>query len=465
MAAIAAIAIIIRIPFLFWPLTGDEGNYAYTAFWWARGHNLYADFLGIEKPQGVFLSYWLSQRLFGLDTWTIRFWGALWAAGTSVAVYITGKKMANRSVAIIAGVLFAIYSSVPQVEGFTTNAEIFMVLPLVLCALALWEDQPFWAGFWASFAMVFKISGISGLMLASIWLFYRRAPARTWMRLIAGAFLPLALALAHGAMTVGLETYLNNIALFRMGVGWQYVVNPANSFRSGGLQTAVVWLPLGFLAVVGIIRQHSGHRVFTLSWTLVSLIGVAMGGDWNLHYFVQLIPALCIPAAVGLSFLGQARKPIVRLLTLALVALSIVWMIPSYWKPPLDGSWELYHRVGIQIGDDAGAYIQAHTEESDSIYVAYFQANIYYQARRRAVVPFLSRVQLLYLPGAYDRLVSAIEDREPVYVLVLGQTLDGYDAGRRFQSALVAGYRVEETFAETTLYRRVEENSATDAGH
>jgi 4-amino-4-deoxy-L-arabinose transferase-like glycosyltransferase len=451
---ILAVTVLIRLPFLRWPLTGDEGNYAYTAYWWSRGQTLYANYLGLEKPQGIFLSYWLSQALLGLDTWAIRLWGAFWAAGSAITIYAIGKYFLDRKEAFLAALFFVILSAAPQVEGFTANAEVFMLLPLALGALALWKNRPFQAGVWMSVGFLFKLSAVCGFVFVLLWLIYRRAPRQAWLRFALGAALPLMAGLLHGALTVGLGAYLYNIALFRIGVGWQYVASLTDSFQAHWLQTAAVWLPLGVLAFFGLGRFAAPQRVFLLAWITTSLLGTAMGGDWNLHYFIQLIPALCIPAAAGLVIILRAENRPLRWAALGLVALCAVWLLPAYAKQPREGSWDLYHRAGVQAGDEVGAYLQAHTDETDSIYVAYFQANIYYQARRQAAVPYLSRVQLLFVPGAYDQLVGAIQARMPAYVIIVGQFLDNYDEGRQFLDALAAGYRVETTLDGVLLYRR-----------
>ena len=207
-----------RAPFFFWPLLDDEGAYAYTAYWWSRGLTLYSDELWFDKPQAIFVAYKASSLLLGDATWAIRLWAALWAAGATVIVWLIARRLFDGRVAVTAALLYALFSAHTHIDGYSANAEVFMLLPATLSAYYLLRGQPAAAGLAASAAVVLKPSGASALLLGVAWFAYMREGWRHWLRFAAAsAALPVA-ALAHGALTVGLRDYLDAVVWQRVAV-------------------------------------------------------------------------------------------------------------------------------------------------------------------------------------------------------------------------------------------------------
>ena len=62
----------------------------------------------------------------------------------------------------ISAALYAVFSACPRIEGFTANAEIFTLAPLVLNSSLVWSGRWFWAGVVTSIAFQLKPSGVEG---------------------------------------------------------------------------------------------------------------------------------------------------------------------------------------------------------------------------------------------------------------------------------------------------------------
>lgn len=86
--------------------------------------------------------------------------------------------------------------------------------------------------------------------------------------------------------------------------------------------------------------------------------------------------------------------------------------------------------------------------------MAFAEADVYYLSDRPAVTPHLFRIELLHRPGAYAKLVEAVEHRVPRYILALDPPLDEVDPERRFPTALARGYAVERRWGPIALYAR-----------
>jgi hypothetical protein len=452
---IVALVLAVRIPFFFWPLISDEGNYAYTAYWWLRGQPLYVDYLGLERAQALFLSYLVPVAILGGSTEVIRLWAGVWSAGTALTVYLMAERLFSKRAATVAALLFAVFSAAPHVEGFTANSETFMLLPLTLNAYFLLTRRPLLAGAMASLALLFKLSGAAAFALAVLWFLHERAGHRRWLLFVAGSAAVILIAFVHGALTAGPSDYLYNIVLFRLWARAKAVQNPFMMAISGWLFTAPTWLPLAVLAGFGIGRLSNSDRMFLAAWFCSSLLGAAMGGHWFAHYFLQFLPPLTVFAAAGLLRMWDISRLLTRLQVLAIPVICLVaFEVPLIFQSPRDGAWSLYHRHGYRVAADVAAYLRAHTTEQESIYVAFAEADIYYLAGRRSIIPQISRLQLLYSPGAYDRLAEAVQSRKPAYILVLDRPMTEIDPSGRLQKLLANGYQVEATFEGTPLFAR-----------
>lgn len=449
----AALALLLRVPFFSWPLISDEGSYAYDVYWWVRGFPLYVNLLGVERPQGLFVSYLVPVVLLGGATWAIRLWGALWIAATNLAVAACARRLLGERYAFPAALLYALYSSMPAIEGFTANAETFLVLPLTLSALALLDGRWFWAGLTAGLAISCKASGGSALFLAAAWLLYTRSGWRSALRLAAGAGIVLAALVAHGVWSAGWPNYLYNMLGVRSGGLFQPYGSPLIAALYGWSSTAVAWLPL--VAVLPSLSVLPRRRaLFLWLWLGCCLLGMSVSGHWYWHYWIQLMPALCLAGSLGLLMLWSKGRAISRQLAAAVLVIPVVALARFAVLPPLEGDWALYHRPGYQIATAAADYIRAHTEEHGTIYVAFSEADIYHLARRRAAVPYLFYAYVVSLPGAYDEIVASIASRTPAYVLALDRPITTIDPDGRFDAALQANYAPERTFGPAVLYRR-----------
>ena len=449
----ATLALLLRAPFFSWPLISDEGSYAYNVYWWVRGSPLYLNLLGVERPQGLFVSYLVPVVLLGGSTWAIRLWGALWIAATTLAVAACARRLLGQRYAFPAALLYALYSSMPAIEGFTANAETFMVLPLTLSALALLSGRWLWAGLAAGLAVSCKASGGSALLLAAAWLIYTRPGWKAASRLALGFGLVLAALVAHGVWSAGWSTYLYNMLGVRSGGLFQPYGSPLIAAMYGWVNTAPAWLPL--LALLPSLAHLPRPRtLFLLLWLVTCLLGMSVSGHWYWHYWIQLMPALCLAASPGFLLLWSKGRAASRLLAAAVLIIPAFALARYAILPSLEGDWALYHRPGYQVAEQVADHIRAHTDEHETIYVAFSEADIYYLSRRRASVPYLFYAYVVSLPGAYDQIVDSISSRSPTYVLALDPPITSLDPNGLFETALQANYLPERTFGPAILYRR-----------
>jgi hypothetical protein len=449
LAAIVAGSVLLRAPFFRVPMITDEGGYAYVARFWTPEYQLYRD-IPFDRPQAIFLLYRLVFLLFGTDGAAIRLFAALYNGLTVAAMFLLGRRALSIREAYLAAALVAVFSACPRIEGFTANAETFMLLPLVLSAHFTWRRRWFWAGFAGAMAVLLKPSGASAFLLVLSWLVVTRAAPSAWLRVAAGATLGLLPSVLHG-MWVGWPYYWQSIHERRLALYNAETVGLAaqwSALTNGLALTVSSWAFLAVGSILAAMRSRARATIFGLLWLGFSIVGVAMGGWWREHYFIQLVPPLAFLAARGLSQLPSTSLRfawgLALLLALALFARRDVALAFQNGRMI---SWELYHRPSYLLQDQVGPYIGSVTDEGDTIYVAFAEAELYYLSGRRAATPQLYFLHAQYSKSVFDGVIEAIRERKPAVVLLVQPPPANQMSAEEFLHILQAGYTADRGFA------------------
>lgn len=465
LVGLAAAAVALRWPFLQVPMITDEGAYAYVAHFWSGSYQLYRD-IPFDRPQGIFLLYKLA-LLFGDDIATIRLAAALYNAATCMAVFACADRLFDRPAAWCAAGAYALFSAAPRIEGFTANAELFTLLPLVLSATLVWQGRWVGAGVLAGVATVIKPNGLAGLLLALGWAACAPGRGRAWAQVVAGFCLaPLASAVhgwsvdwwAYWGSFVDRRLLLYSIVSSRVGTQLDNLI-------AGVRATVSSWILLAVLAAFAAIKRRERATAFALLWLATCFAGMALGGDWQWHYFQQIIPPLCVLAGGGVA---RWRAPGVRWPWVGAAGLAAVWFARGdlpFWSRSADEiSWTLYGRAGYLAAPQAARAIDARTAPSASIYVAFAEAEIYFLAGRKAAVPQFFYRQVLYSPAVFAEVVGALQRGEAEMVVVA----QGPPAARMSVEAFVAlleqRYEPVQQFGPLVLLRRRPANERPHAG-
>jgi hypothetical protein len=310
------------------------------------------------------------------------------------------------------------------------------------------------------------------LPLAALWLLRRRhaegAAWRSWLlatgALALGWGAGLAPALLHGLLTVP-DRYLGAVLFYRLGtdsvvggaIGHQLGYFTTNTIYLLGHLPLLLFAPLGFRLVA-----HQGDRRgrdFLALWALTALGGTALGGNWFLHYYQQLLPPLAIGLALAGRWLLRRPLPPPRFAVVCLggfaalaLALPLANGLIAGVDPTKLPEWE----PGVSAAAPIAAYLQAHTAPDDTIYVAYDHADIYYLAQRRPAARWLHFRELGWTPGAFAAQVAQIADPATAPRYIVGaQAFDrwGFDADGALRAIVARDYTLETTIDGVALYR------------
>jgi hypothetical protein len=465
-----------------------------------------------HKPPGIALTYafvfWLTGQYRLLF---VRILLLAVVAATSVLIGETARLLYGSPRARIAGVLYALASAtgVPG-DMLAANTELFLNLPLAAAGLlvvrALADDSN---RLWPA-ATVTALAGAGALTgIAALFKYQAAAAVVGWALAVSAAgggirrIAPRLAALVAGIAPIALGLcafYLLRAAWPAFWFwGWQYnfvymsLVSPSAATWRALYYTTVVglfWLPLG----ICIAEPRAPRPVFALAWLIAMIPAVAAGNRFFPHYYLMLLPPLCLLAAPGVLALAEGR-PRRRGFVAAFAALAVGVTTGLSWScPTCDGQGTIRAlAVGVTTGRSdvkpapqhnqrsylaVAAYVRAHTTPDDRIFVWGNSPEIYFYADRIMGTRFafcnyltgkiwgtaagdteILDTDRFAVPRAWDELVSDLGRAPPELIVdaaagkLDGFALNGASRYPHLWEIIQQAYRPEAMIDGVPLYR------------
>ncbi|HKQ08093.1 MAG TPA: glycosyltransferase family 39 protein [Blastocatellia bacterium] len=349
-AAIVAVTFLLRI-FYAGYLYQDDGLWFAAAEELLRGKALYRD-IYFDKPPGIVLLYAALFKLFGAHILTIRLFTIVYSIAVSAMLYVFGRRFYSERIGLTAAALFAVVSTIfttGHVQGL--NTDFLMTLPYV--AGAYWllrsRDDVFGRNVTRRQSAVFAVAGGAAvavatqtnpkgafglaffalfLLLAHYW--QRRVAAsrrpRVWLFSLVGFAIGTLMFVIYLASNHALSDYWQDvwvwgaryaryypmsqvIATALAQTGYYFLIN--NTLLAALLFVAVTTYKRLRSAVQSDAETATGASFVAdaavradaalLLWFAVSFAGMSVGGRFFGHYFLQVLPALCLIGGRGLT--------------------------------------------------------------------------------------------------------------------------------------------------------------------
>jgi 4-amino-4-deoxy-L-arabinose transferase-like glycosyltransferase len=215
--------------------------------------------------------------------------------------------------------------------------------------------------------------------------------------------------------------------------GWLYVSNVTFMSRLSGAGRLTLQLlataPFVFAAAAGLRRSWPPRTRLALvlvSWCAGSLLGVASGGRFFPHYYIQLLPALALLSAPVLHAALLAlrsgsvsyRGPV---LVALLLAPCLFFNLGVYLRmTPESRHIAKFPDTQARAAIDARAlavYVRSHTAPGDVILNWGREAQIYFYAHRRPASKYLADWSFWDAPPTFTRAMVYLIARPPVLIL------------------------------------------------
>jgi 4-amino-4-deoxy-L-arabinose transferase-like glycosyltransferase len=438
------IPILLYLPFLGTPFERDEGVYATIAQGILDGKVPYRDLFD-NKPPLVYLWYVLSFSLFGESVVAPRIVAAVFLSVTAVLIYHQARLVLPRGAAYSAAILFAISTGLPWV-ALHANTEAYMLAPLAGSLLSFTYGMKdgrlrwfFLAGVLAGLAMMTKQVAMWNLlalaMVTLIW--HRRTVGTTWQAvaptfwLFGGAMISLALVALPFALTGALDDFL----YATLSYNWVYVgfLSWADRFANlghGMLFFCAVAAPLVAGAIAGLViiwrRRASATDYVLILWAVASAIGVASGGRFFPHYFLQLMPSAAMLTGIVVydRFVNGRQHVLSRpawAISLFLIVVSVGTTSVLYLAPrPAEDTFAnsvYYQKEWENYSQELGDYIKLRSNPDDPIFNYGRESQVYFYADRPPAISYFNDWPVQYDKEVLPQIVADLKETRPVYII------------------------------------------------
>lgn len=298
-------------------LWADEDYHLAAAIQVLAGKLPYRDFWYDKPPLN--LLYYL---LFGARTGVpLRVADAAFVMLCCGLIYRFASQLWSRREGYLAAAGLAFFSIFYLAPGvIPEEPDTLMVAPHLAAVYLAFRRRPFLAGLAAAFAFQLSVKGLLVLVSAALFTESISLPI-----LLAGFVVPNAVVAGWLALAGAWSGYLDQV--------WKWgLLDAASPPIRVGVLSVFNWFGFHAALVAAAAwywtRNRKTETVRTLVWCCVSFGGVALGLRFAPRYFMQLLPALLIPAARGFSEAPRAM----RLLIVAALLVPAIRFGPRYFE-------------------------------------------------------------------------------------------------------------------------------------
>jgi tetratricopeptide (TPR) repeat protein len=433
---------VLSYPLIRRPLSEDDGNWFYLAFFQDRGVRLYRDFHTTYGYFGIFGMAAVFFRIFhGRTPAFFQYFKAIWYCLNALALYwLTLIWTDTHGVALIASLLLMLVGAVPNTLFFLTYAEHFLILPFclsLLCmSLGLEGGAYGWvlaSGVFTGWAVQIKPTAlIFGAALACACLKSPNPWTDTSIYLLGalvinllpcfflsydrGACIKYLLSTfggAFGLITILLERVSGKLAhrltpeIFRSGQGFTYLRGhhqatlreQAAAFRrfmSPSLRDLRGVLVLACVQVIGVLRgPFDAPLMGIVILGLVCLLMQQIQKNYYTPHFNLVWLPVCFLAAktvwevVPALFSGGSVGWVATVLLLPEAARMVRSIHQSFLRQGIESVGYLGPALGalFRLSESVGHYIREHSRPNEKLLVWGDQPSIYLYAEREAFHP------------------------------------------------------------------------------
>jgi hypothetical protein len=461
--ALAAAAVLARLPFLARPLSPDEGGFLMVARQWAPARSLYGAYW-VDRPPLLITLFQLAGAIGG-GAVGLRLLGAacvgaavLLAAALARTVTRIGDRPAQPGRVVTRATATAAVFLVSPLFGVSEVDGELLALPFVLAglvaALRAHAGGRAALGWWAVAgalgvcAAAVKQNMLEVFVAAAVLLVAqsRRRPTRAL--LAAGVFtagattatlLLLAWAAMHGTTPAGLW---DAIVTFRLEASSTIARSAPATTHARALGVAGAFVGAGAAGVLAVastlaLRRGTPFRptavgAMTAAVVCWEAVAVVAGGSYWLHYLVGTVPGLVLCAAAA-ARTGVVRRTALDLALAYAASVAALGVVFAALSP-----------VGTPASDLAvERYLAVHSRPGDSGVVAFGDPVLLQAAHLSSPYPLLWSLPVRVRDPRLEQLTQVLRSADrPTWVVVDGDSLDtwGVDASEA-QPVLDRGYR------------------------
>lgn len=333
-----AIVFLLRVPSFFEPYSyGDEMIYLTLGEGIRQGAPLYSG-LHDNKPPLLYLMAAVSGNLVNFKNIL-----AFWNLATILLFWKLSKVLfpENTKLRKVATIIFAIFSTLPMLEGNIVNAELFMVGPILVAFLVLLSKKLspknlVISGLLFSVAALFKIPAAFELPVIIIyWLIAGGLKKENILKVLKnsvyltlGFIAPILLTFVWYYLHGAFKEYF--IAAFAQNIGYLSSFRPGDTVKPFWIRNAPLLSRFAIILVgIGLLylkrARLSKNFVFLTTWLLFTLFAVTLSERPYPHYLIQSLAPISFLLAILFTQKNMEQA-------LAIIPLALAFLVPTYYR-------------------------------------------------------------------------------------------------------------------------------------
>lgn len=436
---------------------------------WGNLYDLAAD----RKPPLVPYVYAATFTVVGTASLVaVRVVAMLAVALTALLLAVEARRRYGERAGWIAGVLMVLasVSFAPQ-DGQAANFEVFMLPSMTAAVLLARRGRGGWAGVAVALATLAKQTGAATL-LPVLWLLGQHRDRTNVPRALLGFAVPIGIvALLVGPHELFFWAVLGNGSYLSIGEASTFVLMMFGLMTLAfvAMNLALLWrLPAAWRDRAEI--RADGRNDFDLwLWLGSAAVAVAVGFRFFGHYYLQLLPPLCLLTAGAIAHANRR----IRIATIAIATLvAVSFSTLGFFVQPFNRAFEY---------ESASAFVKRHTEPGDPVFVWGTAPEIYWASGTNPATRYLTPsllglthpgrpaddvaradvVQQVEASDAWDTLFEDLTLHPPRYILdtadVSERGLEPYPISLfpRLQRLVDDKYRYVRTIDGIDIYEQV----------
>lgn len=437
---------LLRIPSFFEPFNyGDEMIYLTLGHGINKGLVLYQD-IHDNKPPLLYLTAAVAGNVF----W-FRVILAFWMMVTTIIFWKLMDRLFPKNTNLVktATILFGILTTIPLLEGQTSNAELFLIGPTIAAFyIVVNKKAKLWyyafSGLLLSIATLFKVpaafDGLTLIFILFIILSKNKLNKKDFFQksllIVFGFITPIFISFVWYWLRGALNEYL--IAAYLQNLGYLSSWRPgdvAEPFivRNAPLFGRSIVMLTGYAILFLYRKKLSLPFLLGSAWLLSSLFAITLSERPYPHYLIQAVPAISL-----LFGMLVFKKDIEQSFTV--IPLFLALFVPVYynfWHYPTlpyytrfinfaTGSIskeEYFNRFegNVNRNYEIAKFLRESSAPHDQVFVWGDSSTIYALSRRLPPIKYVATYHINDF-ASKEEIITAIDTKKPAYVIVLPET-------------------------------------------
>ncbi|MBI5749746.1 MAG: tetratricopeptide repeat protein [Nitrospinae bacterium] len=435
------IGFLMRIPYMNFPIDEDIGFYTYLANFRKRGVRFVRDYFGWLTPVVIYFYLFIS-KLFGEDIKYVRHLSNFYNLLTIISTFMVTDYLFGATPALIASLIYAIFSASPYLGVYSCHAEGFYVLPLTLGVFTishgLLDDSSIsflYAG--GFFATTFLLKIVNIIYFASFLLFLLVKYELVYSLYFSLSF--IAVVLLHTLLIAWLYKGENRRLWSQHQVRWNTCIGYIDNSLKGmwkrfKVDFYPVWRETSSIIILSFMYLFLGGQGIAknilLIWTASSICILVSQRVFRMYHYIPIVHVTSIMSALVINELIKADELYSSYFIIpSIIAISFIFSLNIYHKLYflflyMRDKRQLYFQKADQFFyiPEIAKHIKERTTPDEYIYVWGPFVQIYRLADRLSCERFLFHFVRPYTwwhTYLFDEILTGIISKKPAYVVMV----------------------------------------------